>query len=146
MGILLMIAAVGLIALGYLIMYRIDRFIGSGGVLDSPQGRANCGVLLYGAPEIALQIQKMGMKCTLMENPVFPDKGFYSAVFALSAGDPGNLTVCRAAKRTDPSIYMVARCNEPELREAFEAAGVDYVLGGEETVDSFLAELRGIYR
>lgn len=146
MGILLMIAAVGLIALGYLIMNRIDRFIGSGGFLDSPQGRANCGVLLYRAPEIAPQIQRAGMKCTLMENSVFPDKGFYSAVFALSANDAGNLAVCRAAKRADPSIYMVARCNEPELREAFEAAGVDYILGVGETVDSFLAELRGMDR
>jgi len=143
---LLMIAALGMIALGYLVMSRIDRFIENGGFVDSQQGRANRGVLVYAAPEMVIQMQKAGMKCTAIDTPNFPEDGFYSAVFALSRNDRENLAICRAAKRFDLGIYMVARCSEPELYEAFEAAGIHRILNAGESAYSLLAELRGEHR
>lgn len=140
---LLMTAVLGMIVLGYLVMRGIDRFIGNGGFVDSQQGRVNCGVLIYAAPETVVQIQKAGMKCTTIATPDFPEDGFYSAVFALSGNDRENLAICRAAKHFDPEIYMVARCSEPELYEAFEAAGIHRILGAGESAYSLLAELRG---
>lgn len=142
--ILIIITTAGVILLGYLVMCRLDHFIERGGILDSPQGRANQGVLIYGAPAVAEKLYKKGMRCRNLTTLVFPEDGFYSALFALSGDDQGNLEICRAAKRTDPSIYLVARCNLPELEEAFKSVGVNRVINAGETMDVLLAELGGV--
>ena len=143
MTILLIVTALGALVLGYLLMRRLDNYIENGGVLDSPQGRANQGVLVYGAPDIAEKLQKNGMKCRILTTLAFPQDGLYSALFALSRDDRGNLAVCRAAKREDPGIFMVARCNAPELRETYMAVGGGRLLDAGEPIDELVAQLRG---
>lgn len=141
---LLIISMLGMILLGYVIMCRIDRFIEKGGIIDSPQGRENQGTLVYGAPEAILKIQKAGMKCRTLMNPIFPEDGLYSAFFILSGDDQINLVLSRAAKKFDPGIFVIARCNDPKLIDIFGAAGADRVLRLDEPIDSLLAEIRGI--
>ncbi|QAT49449.1 hypothetical protein EQM14_06480 [Caproiciproducens sp. NJN-50] len=141
---LLIISMLGIILLGYVIMSRIDHFIEKGGIVDSPQGRENQGVLVYGAPEAVSRIQKAGMNCRTLTDPIFPKDGLYSVFFILSGDDQINLVLCRAAKDFDPGIFVIARCNDPELSEIFEVAGANRLLRLDESVDSLLAELRGI--
>ncbi len=146
MAVLLTITTLGSLLLGYLVMCRLDNFLERGSILDSPQGRANQGVLVYGAPDVAEKIHRTGMKCKNLATLAFPEDGFYSALFALSSDDRSNLALCSAAKRADPGITMIARCNAPELRSVFQAVGVSRLLGTDEPIDVLLAELWGVGR
>lgn len=146
MTILLAVTTVGLLVLGFFVMRRLDDFIERGGILDSPQGRANQGILIYGAPEVEEKIHRIGMKCKILIDPIFPEDSLYSALFALSQDDCANLALCQMAKQTDPGITMIARCSAPKLQGVFEAMGVSRLLGSEESVDPLLAELGGVSR
>ncbi|WZL79254.1 NAD-binding protein [Eubacteriales bacterium mix99] len=139
----LIIVSAGVVMLGYLVMCRIDHFIERGGILESPQGRANQGVLVYGAPDVAEKINKMGMKCRNITAQSYPEDGCYSILFALSDEDKDNLAICHDAKSTDPGIAIVARCNTPNLRDIFINEGVDRLLSAGEPIDSLLTELWG---
>lgn len=144
--ILLIITTIGLIFLGYLLMCRLDHFLDSGGILDGPVGRANKGVLVYGAQNVAEKLQKSGIECKILTTAIFPEDGFYSALFALSGDDSSNLELCHAAKYIDPGITIIVRCNAPNLRDVFEAIGADKLLSANEPIDALLAEMRGIER
>lgn len=143
MTILLLIATLGMMLFGYIVMYHLDNFLESGGIGDSPQGRANRGILIYGAPKITEKIQKAGLKCRDLTALVFPDHDFYSALFALSADDYCNLAICRSAKHIDPGITIIARCNLPELRSVYETIGINRLLDANESIDTLIAELWG---
>ncbi len=143
MTILLLISTAFILLLGYLVMWHLDNFIKRGEILDSPQGRANQGVLIYGASEVAEKIHKIGMKCKIVTEPVFPEDGFYSALFALSQDDRGNLALCYMAMKADPGITIVARCNAQNLKGVFKTMGVSKLLGAEESIDCVLSELWG---
>lgn len=146
MTVLLIFTTLGTFMLGYLIMRRLDLFFERGGFLDGPKARINQGVLVYGAPDVAEKIRKTGMKCQVLTALPFPEDGFYSALFALSGDDSKNLALCHAAKRTDPGIYIIARCNASELRETFKATGVERLLEAGESVDALLTEIRSVGR
>lgn len=146
MTILLAATTIGLLMLGYFVMRRLDNFIERGEILDSPQGRANQGILIYGAPEVEEKIYKIGMKCKILTDPIFPEDGLYSALFALSQDDRSNLALCHMARQADPGITMIARCSAPNLQGVFEAMGVSRLLGSEESVAPLLAELGGVSR
>jgi hypothetical protein len=75
MTVLLIITIFGVIIFGYLVMCRLDNFLDSSGILDSPKGRANQGVMVYGASDVAEKIRKFGIKCRTLTEPVFPDDG-----------------------------------------------------------------------
>ena len=144
MTVLLILATLGTFLLGYFIMRRLDLFFEKDSFLDGPQGRVNQGILVYGAPEVVEKIKKSGMKCNALMTSSFPEDGFYSALFAFSRDDLKNLEICHAAKCADPGIYIIARCNAPDLRKVFEDAGTDQLLSAGESVDVLLAEMRGI--
>lgn len=144
MTILLAVATVGLLVLGFFVMRRLDDFIERGGILDSPQGRANQGILIYGAPGVEEKIHKIGMKCKILTEPIFPKDGLYSALFALSQDDKKNLSLCHVARQADPGITMIARCSTPNLQGVFKTLGVSRLLGPEESVGPLLAELGGV--
>jgi hypothetical protein len=146
MTILLVISTLGVVVLVFFVMLRLDNFLGKGGILDGPQGRANQGVLLYGAPDAKEKICRMGLKCTTLTMLSFPEDGFYSALLALSRDDNGNIALCHAAKRSDPGIVIIARCNAPEQRGVYEAVGVNRLLDAGEPIDGLLTELWGINR
>ncbi|HWP51890.1 MAG TPA: hypothetical protein VN626_09385 [Clostridia bacterium] len=146
MTVLLAIAALGTFLIGYLAVRRLDLFLERGSFLDTPQGRANEGVLVYGAPDVVYKIKKSGLKCRTLLSPTFPADGFYSALFALSGDDNKNLAICRAAQCADPGIYIIARCNAPEMRIFFEATGARQLLEAGESLDILLAELWGVDR
>ncbi|MEA4816432.1 MAG: NAD-binding protein [Lachnospiraceae bacterium] len=143
MAALLIVSMLCVAIFGYAIMCRIDRFVDRGGIIDSLQGRVNQGALVYGAPDVADKLQKFGIKCRALSEPSFPEDGFYSAIFALSANDDKNMVICNAAKRADPGIYIIARCNEPSFYEIFKSVGVKRILSANEPIDSLLAELGG---
>ncbi|MPM37539.1 hypothetical protein SDC9_84157 [bioreactor metagenome] len=128
---------------GYYVVAGVDRFLARGGIADSPQGRANKGILVYGSPQTAAGIQKAGMKYRVIESLPIPEDGNYSALFALSEDDFGNLAVCKAARRLDPGIYMVARCGTEELRSSFVETGVTLLLSQSEPVEPLLAGIIG---
>lgn len=138
----LIISMLGISVFGYFVVAAVDRFLARGGIADSPQGRANKGILVYGSPQAAAGIHKAGMKYRVIESLPIPEDGNYSALFALSEDDFGNLAVCKAAKRLDPGIYMVARCGTEELRSSFEESGIT-LLGQSERVDTLLAGILG---
>ncbi|MPM92332.1 hypothetical protein SDC9_139467 [bioreactor metagenome] len=146
MAVLLIFTALGTFLLGYLVMYRLDLFFAKSGFLDGPTGRINQGVLVYGAPDVAEKLNKSGMKCKVLMTLPFPEGDYYSAVFALSGNDEQNLAVCHAAKRADPGIYIIARCNTPALREIFEDTGAERLLAAGEPIDPLLAEMRSVVR
>lgn len=144
MTVLLILATLGAFLLSYFIMRRLDLFFEKDNFLDGPQGRANQGILVYGAPDVVEKMKKSGMKCSALTALSFPEDGFYSALFAFSSDDLKNLEICHAAKCADPGIYIIVRCNTPDLRKVFEDAGADRLLSAGESVDVLLAEMRGI--
>lgn len=144
MTVLLILATLGAFLLSYFIMRRLDSFFEKDNFPDGPQGRANQGVLVYGAPDIVEKMKKSGMKCSALTTLFFPEDGFYSALFAFSGDDLKNLEICHAAKYADPGIYIIVRCNTPDLRKVFEDAGADRLFSAGESVDVLLAEMRGI--
>ncbi|WP_312279533.1 NAD-binding protein [Oscillibacter sp.] len=146
MTILLAATTVILLVLGFLVMRHLDEFIERGGILDSPQGRANQGILIYGAPEVEEKIHKIGMKCKILIDPIFPEDSLYSALVALSHDDCANLALCHMARQADPGIIIIARCSTPNLQSIFEAMGVSRLLSVEESVVPLLAELGGVGR
>ncbi|WMJ82685.1 NAD-binding protein [Oscillospiraceae bacterium LTW-04] len=143
---LLVFAALGTFLLGYFIMYRLDLFFENENFLDGAKGRANQGVLVYGAPDVVEKMKKSGIKCKALLTSSFPEDDFYSALFALSGDDSKNLAICHAAKRADPGIYIIARCNAPDLCKIFEDTGAERLLNAGESVDALLGEMRGIGR
>ena len=143
MTILLIITALGVGLVGYFVMRRIDRYVDGGNILDSPEGRQNCGVLVYGAPDAVSGIQKAGLRCNELKETAYPADGLYAALFALSGDDRANLVLVQAAKRADPGIYILARCNAPELRPVFEAAGASSLIGEGEPVAPLIAQFGG---
>lgn len=143
MAVFWVIVTLGLGLIGYLVMGRIDRFLGGGGILDSPEGRANRGVLVYGAPDALPSIEKAGFRCGALADAAFPEDALYAALFALSGDDRANLALIQAAKRIDPGIYILARCNAPELRPVYQAAGADHLIGADEPVAPLISQLGG---
>lgn len=146
MTILLILSTLGVMLFGFFVMLRLDNILAKGCILESPHSRANQGVLLYGAPDAKEKICRIGLKCTTLTMLSFPEDGFYSALLALSGDDGGNIAICRAAKRSDPDIAIIARCNAPELREVYEAVGASRLLDAGESIDGLLTELWGINR
>lgn len=144
MTVLLILATLGAFLLSYFIMHRLDLFFEKDNFLDGMQGRANKGVLVYGAPDVVDKMKKSGLKCSALTTFSFPEDGFYSALFAFSGDDLKNLEICHAAKCADPGIYIIARCNTPDLCKVFDDVGVDRLLSAGESVDVLLAEMRGI--
>ena len=144
MAVLLGVVTLGAVLAGWLVMRRIDAFLDRGGILDSPQGRANRGVLVYGAPEAVSRLQRAGVRCAAIREEVFPEDGLYAALFALSADDGMNLSLIHSARRADPGIYVLARCNAPGLSPAYEAAGAARLIGPGEPVEALISELGGI--
>ena len=144
MTVLLILATLGAFLLSYSIMRRLDLFFEKDNFLDGPQGRANQGILVYGAPDIVEKMKKSGMKCSPLTTLSIPEDGFYTALFAFSGDDLKNLEICHAAKDADPGIYIIVRCNTPDLCKVFEDAGADRLLSAGESVDVLLAEMRGI--
>ncbi|MEA4921087.1 MAG: NAD-binding protein [Clostridiaceae bacterium] len=143
MTILLIIVIVGTAFLGYRLMDRIDLFIQSGGIAESSPGRTNRGALVFGEPDIAGKIQNAGIKCNILTEPNFPEDGFFCALFALSLNDENNLAICCTAKKRDPEIFIIARCNAPALKDSYKALGADRILSGGESVNTLLSELGG---
>ncbi|HWP79282.1 MAG TPA: hypothetical protein VN446_01455 [Candidatus Acidoferrum sp.] len=128
-------------ALGYLVAAGVDRFTARGGIAESPQGRANRGVLLYGSPQAEVALKRAGVKCRVLTEPSMPQDGSYTALLALSEDDAANLALCRAAFRLDPGICIVARCATPELQDSFREAGAGLLLGRGEPADTVIARL-----
>ena len=141
---LLIVALFGIALLVYDAMRRIDRFIEKGGLADSPQGRANRGILVFGSLEAADKFKHVGLRFRVLHQPIFPEDGCYSALFSLSANDDENLILCCAAKRSDPGIYLIVRCNSPQLHSIFETIGANCILNAGECIDTLLEELGGI--
>lgn len=138
---LLIISIIGTILFGYFIICRISKSIESGRFIDSPQGRANHGILVYGVADVAKKISEHGIKCQIVTDLVIPENGFFSALFALSANDMDNLMICCAAKKADPDIYIIAWCNDVQHDKIFIEVGASYVLSPHETIDGLLSEL-----
>lgn len=135
--------SLGMLVLGYLVMRRIDSFLERGGIIDSPQGRAHRGVLVYGPPALIPKIERAGLPCKMLAEPSFPDEYRYAALFILSENDSANFALLVAAKRADPDIFVIVRANARELREAFGNAGANRVICEGESLESLLAELTG---
>jgi hypothetical protein len=135
--------SLGMLVLGYLVMRGIDGFLERGGIIDSPQGRAHRGALVYGPPGVIPQIERAGLPCKLLAEPSFPDEYRYAALFILSENDGANLALLLAAKRADPDIFVVARANARALYAAYGNAGANRVICEGESLESLLAELSG---
>ena len=140
---LLILSALGILVLGGFLMHRVDLFMTRGSVIESPKGRANRGVLVYGAADLVPRIRRAGVQCGELTDPMLPEDGSYVALFALSGDDGKNIALCRGAKHADPGIYVIARCCDPNLCDAYGDAGADRILMAGESVDALITELWG---
>lgn len=144
MTVFLIIMLLCIFILGYLVMCRLDNFFDKGGIIDSPKRRENQGVMVYGASDVAQKIRNFGIKCRVLTEPVFPNDGYYSALFALSSDDGNNLLICSATKQEEPGVCVIVRSNSSQSDEVFKTAGVNFILGPGEPIDGLLTEMWGI--
>jgi hypothetical protein len=127
----------------YFMMCCLDNFIGRGGIIDSPQGRFNHGVLIYGSKDIIEKLKKFDVNYRYLINPVFPDDGFYLMIFSMSPDDEKNLSLCLEARHSDPDIYIVAQCRSPYLHNVFKDVGANCIINSDDSIDGILSEIWG---
>lgn len=140
---LLIIGIVSFLIFVYFMMCCLDDFIERGGIVDSPQGRFNHGVLIYGSIEIIEKLKIFGVNYRQLISPVFPEDGYYLMIFSMSPDDEKNLSLCLEARHSDPDIYIVAQCRSPYLYNAFKDVGADYIINSEDSIDRILSEIWG---
>ncbi len=140
---LLIIGIVSFLGFVYFMMCCLDDFIERGGIIDSPQGRSNKGVVIYGSIDIVEKLKKIGINYCHLKDPVFPEDGFYLMIFVLSPDDGKNLSLCLDARHSDPDIYIVAQCNRPYLQNVFKDVGANYIINPDDSIDRILLEIWG---
>ena len=144
---LLIISTVWVIAIGYVIMRRIDGFFTNVGFADSRAERMRNGVVVFGSHDAACGARRAGVRCTEITEPVLSeDIGDFAAVLILSEDEKLNLELCRAARKIDSGIGIVVRCGEPSLKKTCEKLGDCCVVPLDMSVDNVLSELWGVLK
>ncbi len=144
---LLVIASIGVILYGYMLMSRLDRFMERGGFAGQPKVALEREILLYGEPEttdvIGLALDNAAITYDSASSLEIKDGATYRWVGAFSKDDERNLLICLLAKRKYESIRMMAKCNDMTYDNIFRQAGVTVIFTSDIVPDRILACLRG---
>lgn len=144
----LLIASIGLVAFGYCMMARIDRFFATGGFADSgyaaPEESAHL-VLLFGERERTGRFYRLprvrGIVVRATDLSAIASEPPFAALAAVSRSDLDNLTLCRQAGRLCPGAALLARCSDPVYQPLYRDAGVACILPGEQNDDELRASV-----
>jgi hypothetical protein len=151
--IVLILCMLGVIALGYAIVGRIDKFLNNAsiGVCSDADEYANnkSEVLIYpseGLPSGLLQLLlREGIGYCLITEPSMPDNSEFSALIAISGSDLDNLLLCSEAKYMRPATVLFARCNDSIYLSIFEKIGINRIFTGKLSADELLLSMKGLH-
>jgi hypothetical protein len=147
MIVLLIVVMAGILLYGYFLMRRLDQFIERGGFAREPDEKAKMDILLYGEPEMLVQVHRAltdaQIRFDVTDEPEVPDGTAYRWIAALSKDDERNLLVCLAARRKNASIRTMAKCNDRVYEEVFRQTGITVVLHEGDAAQRILACLKG---
>ena len=146
---LLIILSVGVMLYGYMLMGRVDGFMGRGGFLEEHKRVAvpEREILLYGekntigAIGAALEDAAITYDCT--DELEIRDEITYRWVGAFSKEDEQNLLICMLAKRKNGSIRMMAKCNDMIYERIFRQMGITVIFQNDMSPNRIVACLRG---
>lgn len=147
MTVLLIIALVGIILYGYLLVGRLDRFIERGGFAKEPEPFGEKEILLYGEQEtideISHALHDAAVTYDYTTEPEIMDNITYHWIGAFSKDDMDNLLICLSAKRKNADIHTMAKCNNMIYENIFRQIGIGVILQNDVSATRILACLRG---
>lgn len=138
----LIFVMIGIFLWGYVIMLRFEKFISKGEVSDNTIGRRKMGILIFGSHEAVCNADKEGIQYMELTKPVLPkNDDYYSAILILSKNEADNLALCQAVYQYDPDIYIIVRCENPQMKDVYRSLGANRIILPDESSDMVLAEL-----
>jgi hypothetical protein len=142
----IIISMMGVIALGYVLMNRMDAWISDGGFIDMRAPQAVYHFLVYAAPEWKEPITRLllhtPVTCQFLDEARLPPSIEAQYILALSENDWENLCLCHEARHFSPDVNALALCHQPQYRALFENLAVNYVCAGEEAKEKVLAAIK----
>lgn len=129
------------IILYYIFIDHIDEYIASQEELFNEEEFTSKDVLLYKNIEDITAILKTNhVVYDVIEYPSFPQFCCYKIVLGISESDLDNLLVCKIAKRFNPAVQTIAKCNLQIYHEIFDCEDVDVVVSSINEAMSILNE------
>jgi hypothetical protein len=145
MTVLIIVAILGVVAYGYLLMARVDRFLNNESFEDGVHEIDNRVVLIY-----AFDNDYSVIKASLSDKkipyiqtcePEIPDNVEIMTVLAVSDNDLDNLLLCCKARHLFPDVFLIAKCNDLLYHSIFINTGIQCVLTGTFTPDVILSNI-----
>lgn len=146
MAAFIIISMMGVIALGYVLMNRMDAWINDSGFIDTQAPRSAYYFIVYAAPEwkdsITHFFSKISITCWFLDEARMPPTIQAPCILALSESDWENLCLCHEARHFSPDIHTLALCNHSQYRGLFEDLAIDYVCTEETAKENVLAIIK----
>lgn len=138
---ILIFPLLGIMVVYYYFLSRIDKFISTEEALYETEEFTYKDILLYkDADEIVATLKANNLKFDLVEYPGIPRFCYYKVVVGVSNSDLDNLLLCKTAKRFDPFVRTVAKCNVQMYQEMFHCEEIDAVVADSSEVKVILGE------
>lgn len=142
---LLIISTLGVMALGYLVMLRLDRFLSGARETGLPVKKACVTAIVFGGNrELFSLLNTQGIPYRATNRPELPKDAAGSTLLALSKDDLDNLALCSRARRAVPDIAIIALCNDALYMDMYTAAAGDGVLTGHPSAEDILFIMKGM--
>lgn len=140
----LLISTLGVMALGFYVMMKFDRFASGahGTAVHAPRERVTA--LIYGAgAELCDLLADEGISYRLVPRPELPDTTGFSVLIALSHDDLDNLAMCNRVRHVFPEAKIIALCNDTLYMDMYEEAAGSGVLSGRPNARDVLVVMKG---
>jgi hypothetical protein len=142
---ILVLTLLCIIIFGFYLMKRLDAFLAGGVLLNSSKNISH--ILFFGLSsdsDIINALENINVIYDLTDNECFAPLNIYNIVFACSENDMNNLMICSSAKRSDSSIYTVAKCNNKLYETVFRRDEVDKIVFDSRSILTMLCETERI--
>lgn len=132
MELILTIIILLLMAVGYILMDRLDIFLASDNIIKASNQEDTQSILVYkGDMDVSMILETVDVNDrSLVFADDYEDYEIRSckAIVAISDNDADNLMLCVKAKHTKAGITTIARCNNNLNLEIFKEAGVTKIV------------------
>lgn len=147
MDVLLIIAVIGAILIGYVAVSRLNRFFDRGGFTMEPDAVVTKEIFLYGDQKVVESLSEDLNRAEITNDwAIAPEMNTgvnYHWIGAFSSSDEDNLLACLTAKRNQLGIHTMAKCNEITYQNVFKQTEIMVILRGDLTVSQIIAHIKG---
>ncbi len=147
MDALLIIAVIGAMLIGYVAVSRLDGFFGRVGFTKEPDAIVTKDIFLYGDQQAVKALSECLNNARITNDwaaePEMNAGVHYSWFGAFSGSDEDNLLACLSAKRNQPDIHTMAKCNDTTYQNVFKQTKITVILRGEINAAQISMHLKG---